>query len=49
VTIRAIHDAMRTPDRIGIRRGEAEGEDIDTSDWLISKRMREMREDEDDN
>lgn len=50
VTIRAIHDAMKTPGRIGIRSGTADGEheDIDTSDWIISKRMREMREDEDD-
>lgn len=50
VTIRAIHDAMKNPGLIGIKSRTADGdqEDIDTSDWIISKRMREMREDDDD-
>lgn len=50
VTVRAIHDAMKTPGRIGIKMsdGNDKQEDIDTSDWIITKRMRDMPEDDDE-
>lgn len=50
VTIRAIHDAMKNPGRIGIKESEGnkKQEDIDTSNWIITKRMRDIPEDDDE-
>lgn len=50
VTIRAIHDVMKNPGLIGIKNNttDKEKEDRDTSDWIITKRMREMGEDDND-
>ena len=50
VTIRAIHDAMKNPGRIGIKESEGnkKQEDIDTSNWIITKRMRDTPEDDDE-
>ena len=50
VTIKAIHDAMKMTGRIGIKEddGNNKQEDVDTSNWIITKRMRDMQEDEDE-
>ncbi|MEE4117072.1 MAG: DUF5063 domain-containing protein [Marinilabiliaceae bacterium] len=45
-TLRAIHSALKTPEKIGEQtdRPRSEAGDIDTSDWIISKRMEDERE-----
>ena len=49
-TLRAIHNALKTPEKIGNQDNKqvSGGEDIDTSNWIISKRMEDEREVEDE-
>ena len=44
--LRAIHNALKSPEVIGsqLDEGNTKPEDIDTSDWLISRRQSETRE-----
>lgn len=44
--LRAIHNALKNPDKIGqeVKRDQFTGDDIDTSDWIISQRQSQMRE-----
>ena len=48
--LRAIHNALKSPEVIGnqLDEGSTNPEDIDTSDWLISRRQSEGREGSDE-
>ncbi len=48
-SLKAIHGALRFPDKIGQAEKEANGsvEDIDTSDWILSQRQEQLRKDRD--
>ena len=49
-SLRAIHIALKSPDKIGpLQEGKAsDNDDIDTSDWIISKRQSQEREERDE-
>lgn len=48
--LRAVHNALNNPEKIGQQDDDlaANPENIDTSDWLISRRQKESREELDD-
>lgn len=47
-TLRAVHNALKDPEKIGSDVQSLSAEDIDTSDWIISRRQAGYKEEGDD-
>ena len=47
-TLRAVHNALKSPEKIGPQQGGGNSNEIDTSDWIISRKQKEYGEGEED-